>query len=99
MAQKSLDEFPLEIRIVLAICESAEAHRRRENNALRNILRKQGLSDSAIQRRVNKFLKKPEEDESAPQLLKRVCEESLKHFQDSDLAEWLAKIELKGPRQ
>ncbi len=98
MAQKSFDEYPLEIRIVLAICESAEAHRR-ENNALRNILRKQGLSDATIQRRVNRFLKKAEENESAPQLLKRVCEESLKRFQDSDLADLLAKMQIKGPTQ
>ena len=71
----------------------------RENNALRNILRKQGLSHGAIQSRVKRALKKPDLDETGSQALKRVSEESLRHFQDFDVQEALARVELKGKPQ
>ena len=79
----------------LKIFEMAEFCRR-ENNALRSILRKQGLSDSAIQNRVKRLLNKPELDETGAQALKRVSEESLKRCLDHDAQEVLAKIDLKG---
>jgi hypothetical protein len=68
---------------------------RRENDALRSILRKQGLSDAAIRNRVRRILKKPDLDETGAQLLKRVSEESLKRFLDDDAQAVLAKIDLK----
>src|SRR5690242_8535493 len=98
MSRKLTDSENLAIKMMGAVFEAADACRR-ENNALRSILRKQGLSDPAIQSRVRRILKKGEDDELAAQLLKRVCEESLKHIQEFDLAEWLQKVELKGPHQ
>jgi hypothetical protein len=97
MARKRKDErdFPLHIQIGLNIFEMADLCRR-ENNALRSILRKQGLSDSAIQSRVRRLLKKPELDETGAQALKRVSEESLKRCLDADAQAVLAKIDLKG---
>jgi hypothetical protein len=97
MARKRKDDrdFPLHIQIGLNVFEMADLCRR-ENNALRSILRKQGLSDVAIQSRVKRLLKKPELDESGAQALRRVSEESLKRFLDSDAQEVLAKIDLKG---
>ena len=85
-------------RITMAIFETAIACRR-ENNALRTILRKQGLSDAMIQNRVRRILKKGEDDPTAAQLLKRVCEESLRQLQEFALGEWLEKVELKGKKQ
>jgi hypothetical protein len=41
--------------ITMAIFDASEAYRR-ENIALRNILRKQGLSDRAISEKVRRFL-------------------------------------------
>src|ERR1035441_8356001 len=93
--RKDERDFPLHIQIGLNIFEMADLCRR-ENNALRSILRKQGLSDAAIQSRVKRLLKKPELDETGAQALKRVSEESLKRFLDSDAEEVLAKIDLKG---
>ena len=97
MARKRKDErdFPLHIQIGLNIFEMAELCRR-ENNALKSILRKQGLSDKAIQSRMKRLLKKPEIDVTGAQALKRVCEESLKRYLDYDVQEVLAKIDLNG---
>ncbi len=52
---KKDNEFPSHLRVVLAIFRAAETCRR-ENNALRNILHKQGLSDAAIRGRVRRLL-------------------------------------------
>ena len=79
---------------MLAVFETADECRR-ENNALRSILRKQGLSDRAIQSRVKRLLKKPDLDESGAQAVKRATEESLKQWLDFDAQEVLAKIDLK----
>ena len=88
-------QFPPHIQITLAVFETAD-NCRRENNALRSILRKQGLSDRAIQSRVKRILKKPDQDESGAQAVKRACEESLKRWLDLDAQEGIAKIDLKG---
>lgn len=97
MARKRKDErdFPLHIQIGLNIFEMADLCRR-ENIALRTILRKQGLSDPAIQNRVRRLLKKPDLDESGAQALKRVSEESLKRYLDADAQQVLARIDLEG---
>ena len=93
--RKKESDLPPHIQITVNIFEMAELCRR-ENNALRSILRKQGLSDSAIQSRVRRLLKKPELDETGAQALKRVSEESLKRCLDADAQAVLAKIDLKG---
>lgn len=93
MAIKKSCEFPPHIQITLAVFETA-GNCRRENNALRSILRKQGLSDRAIQSRVKRILKKPEQDETGAQSVKRACEETLKRWLDFDAQEGIAKIDL-----
>ncbi len=95
MASDKGRKFQLHIQIMLSIFDDADACRR-ENNALRSILRKQGLSDRAIQSRVRRILKKPELDETGAQAVKRACEESLKRWLDLDAQEVLAKIDLQG---
>ena len=86
------------VQIMFAIFDSAEICRH-ENNALRSILRKQGLSDPAIQKRIKRILEKSEQDETGAQLLKRVCEESMKRYLEADAQEVLAKIEPSGSVQ
>lgn len=84
--------------ITMAVFDAVEAYRR-ENIALRNILHKQGLSDRAISGRVRRFLKKGEPDETAAQLLKRVCEESLAQLRGIDVKKWLEETHLGGNPQ
>ena len=98
MNQKPTKSQNLAVQLMLTVYEEADACRR-ENNILRSILRKQGLSSPAIQNRVKRALKKPDLDETGAQVLKRVCEESLRHFQDFDVQEALAKFEMKGKPQ
>lgn len=98
MTIKRTKEYPPHIQIMLKVFDAAESYRL-ENNALRSILRKQGLSDVAIQSRVKRLLKKPGEHEPAAQLLKRVCEESLKHFDETYLATFLSGVTIKGKVQ
>lgn len=94
MARRKAD-YPPHIQITSAVFEVADACRR-ENNALRSILRKQGLSDRAIQSRVKRILKKPDADETGAQAVRRACEESLKRWLDLDAQEGIAKIDLSG---
>ena len=89
--RKKESDLPPHIQITVNIFEMADLCRR-ENNALRSILRKQGLSDAAIQSRVRRLLQKPEADQSDARILRRVCEESLKRYEEIDLADWCFKI-------
>lgn len=98
MKRKKESNIPSHIKITMHIFEVADLCRR-ENNALRSILRKQGLSDAAIRSRVRRLLRKPETDETGAQLLKRVCEESLNRYQEIDLGDWLSKAEIAGKPQ
>ena len=90
--------FSPHIQLVLSVFERADACRR-ENNALRSILQKQGLTDAAIQSRVRRLTEKTDPDETGAQAVKRACEETLKHFLDFDAQEVLAKMEPSGPVQ
>lgn len=96
--QKQTRETNLSLRITMAFYDSAEAYRR-ENDALRSILRKQGLSDPAISARIRRLLKKSETDETAARLLKRVCEENLALLREHDLEKWLRDEQIKGKPQ
>jgi hypothetical protein len=98
MAGRKMRDFPMHIQIMLGVFEAADKCRR-ENNALRSILRKQGLSDAAIQGRVRRLLKMPEMDIAGARLLKQVCEESLKHFDETYLATLLSGARIKGKVQ
>ncbi len=98
MARKKDVNYPPHIQIMMGIFSVSDTYRR-ENNALRSILHKQGLSDTAIQSRVKRLLKKPEQDETGAQMLKRLCEETLKRSRDYDAQEVLAKIDPVGPVQ
>ena len=98
MARKERPDFPLHIRMGLGILDRAEICRH-ENIALRSILNKMGLSDSAIQSRVRRALKKPDLDETGAQVVMRVYEETLKRYLEADAQEVLAKIDPIGPVQ
>lgn len=95
MARNKGRDFPPHIGIMLAVFDTADLCRR-ENDALRSILRRQGLSERAIQSRVKRILKMPDLDETGAQAVKRATEESLKRWLDLDAQEVLAKIDLKG---
>jgi hypothetical protein len=98
VGKKTERDFPLHIQMMLAVFDRADACRR-ENNALRSILRKQGLSDRAIQSRVRRVLKMPDLDETGAQAVKRACEETLKRSLEADAQEVLAKVDPIGPVQ
>jgi hypothetical protein len=95
MTLKKGRDFPPHIQFTSAVFETAD-NCRRENNALRSILRKQGLSDRAIQSRVKRILKKPDQDQTGAQAVKQACEETLKRWMDLDAQEGIAKIDLSG---
>jgi hypothetical protein len=95
MALKKQRDLPPHIQITQTVFEIADQCRR-ENNALRSILRKLGLSDRAIQSRVKRILKRPEQDETGAQVVTRACEETLKRWFDLDAQEGIAKIDLSG---
>ena len=98
MTEKERPDFPLHIQMGLNVFERADACRR-ENIALRSILRKLGLSESAIQSRVRHALKQPDLDETGAQAVRRACEETLKRYLEADAQEVLVKIDLTGPVQ
>jgi chaperonin GroEL (HSP60 family) len=87
--------LPPHIQFTSAVFETADKCRR-ENIALRSILRKMGLSDRAIQSRVRRILKKPDQDETGAQAVKRACEENIKQLLDLEAQEGIAKLDLKG---
>lgn len=91
-------DFPLHIRLGISISEEANVCRR-ENIALRSILKRMGLSEKAIQSRVRRALKKPDLDETGAQAVKRACEEVVRLALEYDAQELLAKIEMTGPVQ
>jgi hypothetical protein len=95
MPKRAVGEYEPHIQIAMEIFSAAEACRR-ENIALRSILRKQGLSDPAIQSRVRRLLKIPDLDETGAQMLKKLCEETIKRLRDHDAQEVLARIEPIG---
>jgi hypothetical protein len=68
----------------------------RENEVLRELLRRQGLSDATIRRKVAAYLKENRDRETARQLLKTVCEEILKRLPALDAEEKLAALPIKG---
>jgi hypothetical protein len=82
---------PRNIGIVMAVFHSAEKLRK-ENSALRRILRKQGLSDTAIRRRVLAYKKVKSEEELSESLLRQCCEEFLKRLAAIDVEEELAAL-------
>lgn len=99
MTKRDLTEAErVTLGITMATFDAVEAYRR-ENIALRSILRKQGLSDRAISGRIRRFLKKGEPDETAAQLQRRVCEESLAQLRGIDVKRWLEETDLKGSPQ
>jgi hypothetical protein len=83
------------VKMAVAIWFAADVCRR-ENIALRSILHKQGLSDRAVQDRVKRILKNPEQDKTGAQLLQQVCEETIKRFRDHDAQAVLATVDPIG---
>ena len=95
MKKMTAGAYEPHVQIAVAVFLAADACRR-ENSALRSILRKQGLSDRAIQDRVKRILKKPDQDQTGAQLLQQACEETIKRFRDHDAQGLLATIDPIG---
>lgn len=70
-----------------------------ENRALRELLRRQGLSDVAIRRRVAAYLKDENYRQLALQRMHELCEETLKRLPALDAGELLAEMKIKGEPQ
>jgi hypothetical protein len=86
------------VKLTMAIFESAHVAKQ-ENEALRELLRRQGLSDAKIQRRVAAYLKESRERETSDQLMKKACEEILERLPAIDLEEALEAYQIKGKPQ
>jgi hypothetical protein len=82
------------IGVVMAVFDSAEKMRR-ENSALRTILRSQGLSDAAIRKRVIAYKKASTEEELPQSLFRQCCEEFLKRLAVIDVEGELAALATK----
>jgi hypothetical protein len=70
-----------------------------ENDALREILRRQGLSNATIQRRVNAYLKEKRKQDHLHQLLLKASEEILSRLSEIDLEDALAAMKIEGKPQ
>jgi hypothetical protein len=71
----------------------------RENWALRRLLQSQGLSDSAIQRKVVVYLKSEDYRQSALKLMHELSEETIKRLPEFDAEDILAELKIEGPPQ
>lgn len=76
----------------------SQAHEMRlENIALRMLLRRQGLSDATIQRRVNAYRKLRKDEDSALLRYQQLLAEMLERLPVIDLEATIAKMQPKGP--
>ena len=76
----------------------SQAHEMRlENIALRMLLRRQGLSDATIQRRVNAHKKVRKEEDSALICYQQLLAEMLERLPVIDLEATIATMQPKGP--
>jgi hypothetical protein len=87
---------PRHIGIVMSIFRTAEKLRR-ENSALRTILRTEGLSDTTIRRRVIACKKVKTEEELSESLLRQCCEEFLNRLAAIDIEGEIASLPEKRP--
>jgi hypothetical protein len=85
-------------RLLVAVFDQADLCQR-ENDALRTLLHRQGLSDATIRRRVARILDQRKDSENALQRLKRVCEEALARLPDYDIEAALAELPIRGKPQ
>jgi hypothetical protein len=70
-----------------------------ENRALRELLRRQGLSNAMIQRRVAAYLKNEDYRRAALQRMHELCEETLKRLPALSAEELLAEMPIEGEPQ
>jgi hypothetical protein len=98
LKKKAVGEREPHIKTATDVFWVADVYRR-ENIALRSILRKQSLSDPAIQSRVRRLLKKTEQDETAAEMLQQLYEETIRRLRDLDAQELLATIDPIGSVQ
>jgi hypothetical protein len=87
---------PRPVGIIMSIFHSAEKLRR-ENAALRSILRKHGVNDVAIRRLLIASKKLDPEEELSESLLRQCCEEFLKRLNAIDVERELASLPEKRP--
>lgn len=83
------------ISLMMAVFDQIEVCER-ENDALRTLLHRKGLSDATIRRKVAAILKEKRDFETALHQLKRVTEEALKRLPGYDLEAALAAMPLTG---
>jgi hypothetical protein len=89
---------PVIVKMLMAIFDASTVAEQ-ENRALRELLRRQGLSDATIRRRVAAYLKESQERDSVLQLMKKASEEILARLPDLDLQEALEAMPIKGKPQ
>src|ERR1700722_5667463 len=82
---------PRPVGMIMSTFHSAEKLRR-ENSALRRILRKHGLTDVAIRRLLIASKKSDPEQEMSESLLRTCCEEFLKRLNAIDVERELASL-------
>ena len=70
-----------------------------ENRALRELLRRQGLSNATIRRRVAAYLKEEDYRKSALQRMHELCEETLKRLPALYAEELLSEMKIEGEPQ
>jgi hypothetical protein len=86
------------VKMLMAIFD-ASLVAEQENRALRELLRRQGLSDAMIRRRVAAYLRESRERDSVLQSMKRASEEILARLPEVDIEEALAAMPIKGKPQ
>ena len=95
MAKRS---YPGQFGVAVGALEHAEKLQE-ENEALRKVLREQGLSDLAIQRRVNAYKRATKGEDSASRQFQRFLETIVSRLNEIDREQKLAILPIKGPRQ
>jgi hypothetical protein len=87
---------PRPVGMIMSIFHSAEKLRR-ENSALRKILRKHGVTDVAIRRLLIASKKLDPEEEMSESFLRKCCEEFLKRLNAMDVERELGSLPEETP--
>jgi hypothetical protein len=90
---------PSEIKTLMQAMNDMYFAMERENRALRELLRRKGLSDATIRRRVAAYLKDEDYRQLALQRMHELCEETLKRLPEFSVEELLANMKIEGEPQ
>jgi hypothetical protein len=97
-AAKTEPSYPGQFGVAVVALEYAEKFRQ-ENLALRMVLRRQGLSDAAIQKRVTAYTKAKKAEDSVLLLYRRFLESVESRLPEILREGELATLPIKGPHQ